>query len=140
MKNILSNIIYFISLFLIVAFSSCEEASVDLDKELTIQQKVALLESNEWLPKGLEENVMHTFSNGKQFTFYGENNVFSDSAILGTEDYIIDGDSLTFDFHFGHVYTYEIVVSCNQKIIDFFRDGELNKTLYKRNSNYLECL
>jgi hypothetical protein len=83
---------------------------------------------------------MHTFAGGERFTYYGADHVFSDEAIPGTVDYLIDGNLLSMDFHFDHVYTFEIKVSCDSNIIEFYRDGELNTTLYKRGSNYLDCL
>ena len=124
----------------ILFFSSCEDLSNEIQKELTILEKVELLESGEWLLKGFEHNTMHTFAGGERFTYYGEDHVFLDEAIPGTEDYLIDGNLLSMDFHFEHVYNFEIKVSCDSNIIEFYRGGELNTTLYKRGSNYLDCL
>ena len=105
----------------ILFFSSCEDSSNEIQKELTILEKVELLES-------------------ERFTYYGADHVFSDEAIPGTEDYLIDGNLLSMDFHFEHVYIFEIKVSCDSNIIEFYRGGELNTMLYKRGSNYLDCL
>ena len=124
----------------ILFFSSCEDSSNEIQKELTILEKVELLESGEWLLKGFEHNTMHTFAGGERFTYYGTDHVFSEEAIPGTVDYLIDGNLLSMDFHFEHVYIFEIKVSCDSNIIEFYRGGELNTTLYKRGSNYLDCL
>jgi hypothetical protein len=89
---------------------------------------------------GFEDRVMHTFVSGERHTYYGTDHFFFDEAIPGTVDYLIDGNLLSMDFHFDHVYTFEIKVSCDSNIIEFYRHGELNTTLYKRGSNYLDCL
>ena len=138
--NIVNKKIFsYLILFITVGFASCENSSEELPIELTIQNKVELLESNEWLLKDYEDRIMYTFVNGKRYTQYGESSVFFE-VIPGKEEYEIIGDQLKIDFNFGHVYTFEIKVSCNNNIVSFFRDGELNTTLYKRGSNYEECL
>jgi len=126
--------------FSIVFFSSCENSSDDIQTELSIQQKVEQLKSGQWLLKDFEDRVMHTYKEGKQFTYYGTNNVFPDEAIPGTQTYTIEGDRLTFDYNFGNIITFDVKVSCDNNIIEFYKDGELNKTLYRRNSNYKDCL
>jgi hypothetical protein len=140
MKTLIKIVFTIFTLSSILFFSSCENSSNEIQKELTILEKVVLLESNEWLLKGFEHNTMHTFAGGERFTYYGTDHVFSEEAIPGTVDYLIDGNLLSMDFHFDHVYTFEIKVSCDSNIIEFYRDGELNTTLYKRGSNYLDCL
>lgn len=132
---------FFICLAVIAAsFTSCEDASNDIPTELTIQDKVEILNSGEWLLKGFEDRVMHTYKDGKQFTYYGTDSVFSDEAIPGTQAYVIDGEQLTFDYNFGNMATYEVKISCDNNIIEFYSNGELNKTLYKRDSDYKNCL
>lgn len=126
-------------LFTIITFINCDNSNEETLTELTIEEKVQVLESSEWLLKGFEDRVMHTYTDGKQFTFYGSDSVFG-QAIPGTESYTIEGELLTIDFNFGNVFTFEIKVSCENNIVEFFKDGELNKTLYKRGSNYQECL
>ena len=140
MNNISKKIFFYLTLFMAIGFTSCEDSNDDLSTELTIQNKVEILKSGEWLLKGFEDTVMHTFKDGKRFTFYGTDSVFADEAIPGTQDYTITGNFLTMDFNFGNVYTYEVKVSCNDTIIEFYKDGELNTTLYKRDSNYKDCL
>jgi hypothetical protein len=108
--------------------------------ELSIQEKVAVLESSERLLMGFEDRVMHTSLSGERHTYYGTDHVFFDETILGNVDHLIDGNLLSMDFHFDHVYTFEIKVSCDSNIIEFYRDGELNTMLYKSGSNYLDCL
>ncbi len=123
-----------------ITLIACSDPSEDLIvEELSIQEKVQILEGSEWLLAGFEDRIMNTFSEGEQFTYYGTDNVFGE-AIPGTEDYIIEGDLLTMDFHFGNVSTFDIKVSCDNNIVEWFKDGELNKTLYRRGSNYQECL
>ncbi|MEN8702608.1 MAG: hypothetical protein ABF311_10530 [Polaribacter sp.] len=136
MKNIKSAVLLF--LLTITVFVSCEDNTTEAP--LTIQNKIEILETNQWLLKGFEESVMHTFSNGERFTYYAVNNEFTEDAIPGTEDYIISGDLLTMDFHFGNVKTYELVFSCNNTIVEFYSAGILQSTLYQRNSNYQSCL
>jgi hypothetical protein len=140
MKNIFSHFFLLVVLLSITVFSSCEDSNEKFSTELTIQDKVEILKNGEWLLKGFEDTVMHTFKDGKRFTYYGTAGVFQDEAIPGTEDYIVSGDLLMMDFNFGNNYTFGIKVSCNNTIVEFFRDGELNTTLYKRDSNYKECL
>ncbi|MFY9243368.1 MAG: hypothetical protein WAO74_10095 [Polaribacter sp.] len=141
MKNFSKQFIYTITLFLAIGFTSCENSNEDiLETELTIEQKVALLEGSEWLLKGFETNVMHTFADGKRFTYYGSDSVFAEDPIPDTQAYSVSGDLLIMDFNFGNIYTYELKVSCDNNIVEFYRDGELNSTLYKRDSNYQNCL
>lgn len=140
MKNINKKLVYFLVFFLALGFTSCENSNEVISTELTIQQKVALLEGNEWLLKGFEDRVMHTFSNGKQFTYYGTDSVFSENPIPGTFDYTITGNLLTIDYHFGNVKTYELKFSCNNNIVELSENGEPGGFLYKRGSNYQICL
>ena len=139
MKTILNKIFFFITLVSTIAFTNCNNSD-DNSLELNIQNKVQLLESSEWLLKGFEDRVMHTFLAGERFTYYGTNNVFTDEPIPGTQVYTVTGDLLTLDFNFGNVTTYEIRFSCDNTIVEFLKDGEVNTTLYKRNSNYKDCL
>ncbi|MCH3881522.1 MULTISPECIES: hypothetical protein [Tenacibaculum] len=139
MRNYIKNIFICLTLISAIAFTSCDNSEDGLPVELTIEEKVQVLESDEWLLKGFEDRVMHTYADGKQFTFYGTDSVFG-QAIPVTEAYVIEGDLLTFDFNFGNIFTYDLKVSCDNNIVEFFKDGELNKTLYKRGSNYEECL
>lgn len=126
--------------FSIVTLTSCENSADDIQTELSIQEKVQMLEQNEWLLKDFEDRVMHTFIDGKQFTYYGTDNVFSSEAIPGTQSYTINGEQLTIDYNFGNLKTFDLKVTCDANIIEFYENGELNKTLYRRNSNYKDCL
>ena len=138
MKNIINRI--FICFMFTITLIACSDPSEDLIvEELSIQEKVQILEGSEWLLAGFEDRVMHTFVDGEEFTFYGSDNVFGE-AIPGTKEYTITGDLLTIDFNFGNIFTYEVKVSCDNNIVEWFKDGELNKTLYRRGSNYQECL
>ena len=123
-----------------MALANCNNANEDLPLELTIQDKVILLESGEWLLKGFETNVMHTFKAGKKYTFYGSGNVFSNEAIPGTQEYTISGEMLTINYNFGNITSYQLKFSCDNSIVEFYINGKLNTTLYKRNSNYKQCL
>lgn len=140
MKNTNKKLVYFLVFFLALGFTSCENSNEIISTELTIQQKVALLEGSEWLLKGFEDRVMHTFKDGKKFTYYGTNNVFSETPIPGAFDYTITGNLLTIDLNFGNVKTYEVAFSCNNTIVKFYENGELNSELYKKDSNYKSCL
>ena len=139
MKNSRNKFLVLFTLISTLTFTNCENSN-ELPTELSIQQKVALLEGSEWLLKGYEDRVMHTFKYGKQFTYYGTNNVFSETPIPGTHDYTITGNLLTIDLNFGHIKTYEIAFSCNNTIVKFYENGELNSELYKKDSNYKSCL
>lgn len=139
MKRIKNNFFFFLSLCLI-AFSSCENSNEETSLELTIQDKLEILKSGEWLLKGFEDKVMHTYKEGKQFTFYGTDSVFEDEAIPGTQAYSIDGEQLTFDYNFGNIKTYDVKVSCDNNIVEFYDNGVLSKTLFKRDSNYKNCI
>lgn len=136
MKKIIINTLA--CLILIGVFSNCTNNNEDLQLELTMQEKVAILETGEWLLKGFEETIMHTFKDGEEFTYYGDKGEFK-AAIPGTKDYWIEDDKLFIDFNFGNVFSYHIKMSCNNNIIELIKDGEVNKTLLKRSSNYKEC-
>lgn len=140
MKNSNKFFFFYLMLLITVGFISCEDSSYEVETELTIQKKVELLESSEWLLKGFENSVMHTFEDGKKHTFYAIDNVFGDEAIPGTQAYVIEGNSLKIDYNFGNITTYEVKFSCNNYVVTFYKEGELNSTLYKRGSNYEECL
>ena len=139
MKNRSNKFLVLFTLISALTFTNCENSN-ELPTELSIQQKVALLEGSEWLLKGYEDRVMHTFKYEKQFTYYGTNNVFSETPIPGAFDYTITGNLLTIDLNFGHIKTYEIAFSCNNTIVKFYENGELNSELYKKDSNYKSCL
>jgi hypothetical protein len=139
MKNRSNKFLVLFTLTSALTFTNCENSN-ELSTELSIQQKVALLEGTECLLKGFEDRVMHTFKDGKQFTYYGTNNVFSENPIPGAFDYTITGNLLTIDLHFGNVKTYEVAFSCNNSIVKFYENGELNSVLYKKGSNYKSCL
>lgn len=129
-----------LTLISVLFFSNCENSNEELETKLTIQNKVEILKSGQWLLKSFEDRVMHTYKDGKQFTYYGTDSVFEDEAIPGTESYTIEGDKLTFDYNFGNIRTYELEISCDNNIIEFYDNGELNKTLYRKDSNYKDCL
>lgn len=139
MKNSRNKFLVLFTLISTLTFTNCENSN-ELPTELSIQQKVALLEGSEWLLKGYEDRVMHTFKDGKKFTYYGTNNVFSETPIPGAFDYTITGNLLTIDLNFGNVKTYEVAFSCNNTIVKFYENGELNSELYKKGSNYKSCL
>lgn len=140
MKTLSKLTLAILTLTSLLFFTSCEDSSNEIQPELTIQNKVEILKSGEWLLKDFEDRVMHTYKDGKQFTYYGTDSVFSDEAIPGTQAYSINGDKLTFDYNFGNIKTLEIQISCDNNIIEFYDNGELNKTLYRRGSNYKSCL
>ncbi|MBT4412677.1 MAG: hypothetical protein HOC83_01190 [Polaribacter sp.] len=140
MSTLKKGIFAIFTLTSLLFFTSCEDSSNDIPAELTIQNKVEILKSGEWLLKGFEDRVMHTYKDGKQFTYYGTDSVFTDEAIPGTQSYTIEGDNLTFDYNFGNIRTFEVKISCDNNIIEFYDNGELNKTLYRRGSNYMNCL
>lgn len=139
MKNFSKQFIYTITLFLAFGFSSCEDENEVISTELTIQQKVTLLESSEWLLEGFEDRVLYTFKDGKQFTYYGVNTIFDENPIPGTFEYTITGNLLTVDQHFGNVFTYELSFTCDTTIAILSRDGSIGR-LFKRGSNYQDCL
>jgi len=139
MKTLIKIVFTIFTLSSILFFSSCENSSNEIQKELTILEKVVLLESSEWLLKGFEHNTMHTFAGGERFTYYGTDRVFSDEALPTTQAYSIIDNLMKINFNFGHIRTYEVRFSYNN-IVEFFDAGELSTTLYKRGSNYLDCL
>lgn len=140
MKNIFKKFQLCLILVTVISFTNCENSNEVISAELTIQQKVALLQGSEWLVKGFEDRVMHTFKDGKQFTYYGSDNVFLENPIPGTFDYTIAGNLLTIDYHFGNTRTYELKFSCNNNIVELSENGEPGGFLYKRGSNYQTCL
>ena len=140
MKPLITKIcicLLFVSSLLI---TGCENN--DVIQELTIQEKIEMLENNEWLIyNGDDANVMYKFADGKRFNSYKSEGVWHEGSTVSSADYMAEGDLLTMDFYFGNVYTYNIEFSCNNNIVKFYIDGELaNNTLYKRNSNYKDCL
>ncbi len=118
---------------------SCDNSKDTIDTELTIQEKVALLENSQWLLKNFEDRVMYEFKAGERLTFYGENTIFTE-PIPGTNDYSVKDNLLFIDFNFGNNGTYDLKFSCNNSIVEFYEDGELNSTLFQLGSNYEECL
>ena len=142
MKNIINKLFVYLALVSTVVFTNCENAENSITEELTIQEKIELLENSEWLsPRGDNEpNVMHKFSEGERFTSYKSRGVWHENSIRPSADYITEGDLLTMNFYFGNVYTYDIEFSCDNNIVKFFLDGELHNTHVKRNSNYKDCL
>ena len=134
--------IFIVVLMVIGLFMSCSDSSENLAKELSIQEKIEFLESSEWLRKNgdNEPNVMYTFSKGKRFNSYKSEGVWHEGSTTSSADYMAEEDLLTMDFYFGHVYTYNVEFSCDNNIIKFFIDDELADTLFKRNSNYKDCL
>ena len=139
MQKIINHFFIYLALVTVISFTSCS-SDENTSIELTIEEKVTLLESNQWLLKDFEDRVMHEFKAGERLTYYGVDNVFSDPAIPGTEDYVVSANMLIMDFHFGNVYTFELKVLCENNIVEFYRDGQLNTTLYRRGSNYEQCL
>ncbi|WP_445747634.1 hypothetical protein [Polaribacter sp.] len=140
MKNILKKFQFCVILVTAISFTKCENSNEVISSELTIQQKVALLEGSQWLLKGFEDRVMHTFKDSKQFTYYGTNNVFDENPIPNALNYTIEGNLITIDYNFGNISSYELTFSCNNSIVDFSQNGEVVKTLYKRGSNFQQCL
>jgi len=136
----INNFFICVTLISTFCFSSCYTLDEGIAEVLTIQEKITLLESGEWLLKGFEDRVMHTFKNGECFTFYGSDHVFSDAAIPGTESYTAHSSRLSIDSNAGNVKIYDVTFSCSNNIVEFFHEGTLNMTLYKRYSNYLDCL
>ena len=133
---------FFVILTVIGLFVSCSDSADNVSEELSIQEKIEFLESSEWLRKNgdNEPNVMYTFSEGKRFNSYKSEGVWHDGSKVSSADYIAEGNLLTMDFYFGHVYTYNIEFSCDNNIINFFIDGELTDILFKRNSSYKNCI
>lgn len=139
MKNSINKLFICLILISTIAFTNCENSKEETLAELTIEEKVTLLESSEWLLKGFESAIKYSFSEGTRSTYYGIDGVFG-QAIPGTNEYSISEDSFVLDLNFGHIKTYQITVSCDNNIVEFFEDGELNNTLYKKDSNYQDCL
>ena len=69
----------------------------------------------------------------------GVDTIFDAEPIPGTFDYTITGNLFTVDQHFGNVFTYELSFTCNNTIAILTRDGSTGR-LFKRDSNYKECL
>lgn len=139
MRNFINKAFVCLTIISSIVFSSCSDSGEILE-ELSISEKVGLLEKGEWLLKGFEDRVMHTFVDGKRHTYYGQNNVFSNEAIPGTQEYKIEGNLLTIDYNFGNISTYELKFSCDNTIVEFYKNGQLGTTLYKRGSSYKDCI
>ncbi|TMM30684.1 hypothetical protein FDT66_07945 [Polaribacter aestuariivivens] len=140
MKTFINKFFICLTLLTSIALANCNNTNEDFPLELTIQDKVVLLESGEWLLKGFETNVMHTFKAGKKYTFYGSDNVFLNEAIPGTQEYTISGEMLMINYNFGNITSYQLKFSCDNSIVKFYEDDNLNLTLYKRGSKYKSCL
>ncbi|WP_397447711.1 hypothetical protein [Polaribacter sp. R77954] len=138
MKTVSKSIFILVTIVGLVLCSSCEtnqEAELDIT-----QNNIELLENGEWLLKDFEETIMYTFANGERATYYGENSVFSDEPIPGKHAFTFQENILTIDLNFGNIVTYEVQFSCDNNIVEFYEDGQLNSTLYKRDTNYTSCL
>lgn len=139
MRTTIISAFTYLSVVSILMFTSCQENKEELPQELSIESKIELLQQGEWLLKGFETNVMHTFKEGKEYTHYGKDGVFGE-AIPGTKKYTITGNLLTIDYNFGNIKTFEVKFSCNNTIVEFYEKGILNSTYYKKDSNYKDCL
>ena len=138
MRTVSKSIFAILTVISFVFLTSCEDNQADLD---TTQTKVELLESGEWLLKGFEDSVMYTFDNGERATYYGENGVFPSESIPGKHAYSFQDEKMTLDLNFGNIFTYDLQFSCDNNIVEFYDDnGELNSILYRKNSNYQNCL
>lgn len=139
MKKINVAFIFCLSVISMAVFTSCDNNKENVDTELTIQNKIELLEGSQWLLEGFEDNVMYTFVDGKRYKHYGTDGVFGE-AIPGTNNYNSLDDLLFIDFNFANTAAYDLKFSCDESIVKFFLDSELNSTLFKLGSNYEECL
>ncbi|CAL2086944.1 Lipocalin-like protein [Tenacibaculum sp. 190524A05c] len=139
MKNLKKQILNSLAILALVFVVSCSESEDNLPQELSIQEKVTLLENGEWLLKDFEDSVMHTFVNGERLTFYGTEGKFTE-PIPGKNAYTIVDSKLMIDYNFGNTKTYELRVSCNNNIIEMYSDNEIQNTLYRKDSNYKDCL
>ena len=140
MKAILNKTFICLTLLSTIVFTNCDNSNEELPLELSIQNKVELIENGQWLLKGFETNVMYAFVAGERLTYYGKDGDFPEAAIPGTQAYTITGELLTLDFNFGNFGLYELRFSCDNNIVEFYLDGEIHSTLYKRESNYKDCL
>ncbi len=139
MKNLKKQILKSLAIFTLVFVVSCNESEDNLPQELSIQDKMAILENGEWLLKGFEDTVMYTFKNGERSTFYGTEGKFTE-PIPGKNDYSIVDSKLMIDFNFGNTGTFELRVSCNNNIVEMYNGDVVNSTLYRKDSNYKDCL
>ena len=136
MKKFILSLVILSSIF----FSNCE-SNDDENLELTIQEKVEILKTGEWLLMGFENSIMYTFDNEERATFYGENGVFPSEPIPGKHAYSFQDEKMTLDLNFGNVFTYDLQFSCDNNIVEFYDDdGVLNSTLYRKDSGYQDCL
>lgn len=141
MKKIINKLFVCLALVSTVTFTNCESAEDNLPEELSLAEKVITIEGTEWLLKGFEDRVMYTFENGERSTYYGTDNVFPEDPIPGRNDYKVESGLFIIDLNFGNMSTFDdIKLSCDNKIAEFYLDEELKMTLYKRNSNYQDCL
>lgn len=139
MKTFSKSIYVIIAMVNLVFFISCQTNEEVVTE--TNQTKLELLESGEWLLKDFEDRVMYTFNNGERATYYGENSIFPNEPIPGKHAYSFLEEKITIDFNFGNIFTYEIKFSCDNNIVEFYDDnGELNSTLYRKDSSYKNCL
>lgn len=142
MKDFKNKFYLVLSIIATISFINCNNSDDNFPKELTIQEKVELLEGHEWFSENGNRtpNVKFTFSEGKQYNSYLDGDIWHNNSTVSSADYVLEGSFLKMDFYFGNVYTYEIKVTCDNNIVMFISDGELHTTLYKRGSNYNDCL
>ncbi|MFY7672111.1 hypothetical protein ACOSP6_13590 [Tenacibaculum sp. MEBiC06402] len=138
MKNFKMQILKTITLLSIVLVIGCSKSEDDIPQELTIEEKVKILENGEWLLKDFEDTVMHTFKNGQLLTFYGTDGKFNE-PIPEKFNYSIVDSKLKIDLNFGNESIYELRISCNNNIIEMLGD-EIDGALYRKDSNYEDCL
>lgn len=139
MKNLKNQILRGLVILTLTFVVSCAKSEDELPQELTIEDKVAILENGEWLLKDFEDAVMYTFKNSERSTFYGEEGNFTE-PIPGKHSYKIIDSKLIIDFNHGNTKSYELKVTCNNNIIEMYEDDNLNSTLYRKDSNYKDCL
>ena len=138
MKSLWNQIV-FVGIILLLVLSSCTSNEDELPKKLTIEDKIELLEKGDWLLKGFEKNVKHTFKNGKQSTFYGIDGVFT-TPIPRELDYYLTNQKLTINYGSGNIKSYDVEFSCENSIVSFFLNKEISQVLYKEGSDYQSCV
>ncbi|TCP23974.1 hypothetical protein EV195_107140 [Tenacibaculum skagerrakense] len=139
MKNLKNQILRGLAILTLTFVVSCAKSEDELPQELTIEDKVAILENGEWLLKDFEDAVMYTFKNGERSTYYGTEGKFTE-PIPGKHSYKIIDSKLMIDFNHGNTKSYELKVTCNKNIIEMYEDDNLISTLYRKDSNYKDCL
>ena len=131
-------------------FAECEYVVIAYDGEcLELNEEI----EGRWHVVLWEQAIMYQFVDteayadaGLMYTIYvDENGEFHDIGgdnVGGTpKPYIVQGDFITIDYHFGNVVTYQMIYKCNRQVLELYSPdyGMVTNILFREFFDYNEC-